>query len=128
MSSEREKFAQRLAQGMQQAGYEPRPSVLSRLFNVRFRGHSVTFQTASRWLRGQAMPTQDKLQVLADMFGMEPHALRFGPPARSRVAESRLPWPAGMGSRERQVIDAFLQLPPKKRELVAELVKTLSGD
>ena len=35
-------------------------------------------------------------------------------------------WPAGVGSRERQTIDAYLQLTPKKRELVGELVKALS--
>ena len=35
---------------------------------------------ASRWLRGRALPEQDKLQVMADLLGVEPHALRFGGP------------------------------------------------
>jgi len=126
MADEREKFAQRLVHAMQQAGYEPRPIVLFHLFNAKYRGASVTFQTVSRWLRGRAMPEQDKLQVMADLLGIEPHALRFGVSPRSRVAEARPPWPAGAGSRERQVVEAFLQLPPKKRELVGELVKALS--
>ena len=34
MSDEREKFSQRLANAMQQAGYEPRPKVLFNLFNI----------------------------------------------------------------------------------------------
>ncbi|MEL1266078.1 hypothetical protein [Pseudoxanthomonas putridarboris] len=126
MSDEREKFSQRLAQSMRQAGYEPRPAVLFRLFNAKYRGRSVSFQTTSRWLGGHAMPAQDKLQVLADLFGVEPHALRFGASSKSRVSESRLPWPTGVGSRERQMIETFLALPAKKRELVAELVKVLS--
>ncbi len=128
MGNEREKFSQRLVQAMQQAGYEPRPAVLFRLFNAKYRGRSVSFQTASRWLRGRAVPEQDKLLVLADLLGVEPQSLRFGPPPRTRLAEPRAQWPSGVGSRERQTIDAFLQLPPKKRELVGDLVKALSED
>lgn len=128
MGNEHEKFSQRLAHAMQQAGYEPRPSVLFRLFNTNYRGRSVSVQTTSRWLNGQAIPAQDKLQVIADLLGVEPQALRFGTSARPRVAEPRPVWPAGVGSRERHVIDTFLQLPPKKREVVGELVKMLSGE
>ena len=126
MGNEHEKFSQRLAHAMRQAGYEARPSVLFRLFNAHYRGRSVSVQTTSRWLSGQAIPAQDKLQVIADLLGMEPHALRFGTSARSRVAEPRALWPTGVGSRERQVIDAYLQLPAKKRELVGDLVRALS--
>jgi transcriptional regulator with XRE-family HTH domain len=128
MGNEHEKFSQRLAHAMQQAGYEPRPSVLFRLFNTNYRGRSVSVQTTSRWLNGQAIPAQDKLQVIADLLGVEPQALRFGTSARPRVAEPRPVWPVGVGSRERHVIDTFLQLPPKKREVVGELVKMLSGE
>ena len=123
MGNEREKFSQRLANAMQQAGYDVRPKVLFNLFNSHYRGRSVTFQTTSRWLAGKAIPAQDKLQVIADVLGVEPHALRFGTTVRSRVAETRAAWPAGVGSRERHVIDAYLHLPTKKRELVGELVK-----
>ena len=126
MGNEREKFSQRLAHAMQQAGYEPRPTVLFHLFNTHYRGRSVSVQTTSRWLGAQAIPAQDKLQVLADLLGVEPHTLRFGTAPRSRVAEPRMTWPAGVGRRERQTIDAYLQLSPKKRELVGELVKALS--
>lgn len=127
MGNEHEKFSQRLAHAMQQAGYEARPSVLFRLFNTNYRGRSVTAQTTSRWLSGQAIPAQDKLQLIADLLGVEPHALRFGASARSRVAEPRATWPTGVGGRERQVIEAYLQLSPDKRDLVGELVKALAG-
>ncbi|CAN7224796.1 hypothetical protein LJR168_003212 [Pseudoxanthomonas sp. LjRoot168] len=128
MGNEREKFSQRLANAMQQAGYEARPKVLFHLFNSHYRGRSVTFQTVSPWLRAGAIPAQDKLQVIADLLGVEPHALRFGSPSRSRVAETRSPWPSGVGSRERQVIDTFLKLSPKKRDLVGDLVRALSDN
>lgn len=110
---------------MRVAGYEPRPSVLSRLFNTHYRGRSISFQSASRWLGGRAIPGQDKLQVLSSMLGVEPHALRFG---RGRVAEPRLAaWPAGIAGRDQRAIEAFLALPPSHRELVGELVRALAG-
>lgn len=127
MSDERHEFSLRLTHAMTAAGYEPRPAVLFRLFNARYRGRSVSFQTTSRWLNGHSMPEQDKLQVLADLFGLEPHVLRFGEKSKRRVAETQAAWPTGMGVRERHTVEAFLALPPKRRELVAELVKALSS-
>ena len=124
MNDERQEFSQRLAQAMQKAGYEPRPNVLLKVFNSRYRGASVTAMTISRWLGGRAIPNQDKLQVLADLFGVEPQALRYGKAGKGRVAESQGTWPA-LGVRERQVIEAYLALPPKRRELVGELVEAL---
>ncbi|KAB7770731.1 helix-turn-helix domain-containing protein [Xanthomonas maliensis] len=124
MSEERQQFSRRLSEAMRAAGYEPRPAVLFRLFNARYRGASVTFQTVSRWLRGLAIPEQDRLQVLASLFGVEPQQLRYGGGSR-RVAEPGSAWPAGVGVRERQIIEAFLTLSPKQRELVGELVQAL---
>lgn len=124
MSDERQEFSRRLAEAMRAAGYEPRPVVLFRLFNSRYRGRSVSFQSASRWLGGRSIPDQDKLVVLAGLLGVEPHTLRFGA-GRHRVADARANWPA-MNARERQIIDAFLALPPKQRELVGELVRALA--
>lgn len=123
MSDERFEFSRRLGQAMSAAGYEPRPAVLFRLFNARYTGRSVSFQSASRWLSGRSIPEQDKLQVLAELFGVAPQTLRFGEPAR--VAEARGEWNA-VGARERAVIDTFLALPPRQRELVGELVKALA--
>ncbi len=127
MSDERYEFSQRLAAAMRALGYEPRPAVLFRLFNAKYRGRSVSFQTTSRWLKGRSMPEQDKLQVLADVFGVPPHVLRFGGTQKNKVGETQATWPAGAGVRERHVIEAFLALPPKRRELVGELVKALSA-
>lgn len=126
MNDERQEFAARLAEAMRKAGYEPRPGVLHKVFNSRYRGASVTFQTTSRWLGGRSIPEQDKLQVLADLFGAEPHVLRYGRVGKgNRIADNQGAWPPGVGIRERRIIDAFLALPPKRRELVGELVAAL---
>ena len=124
MSNEKQGFARRLADAMRARGYAAKPGVLLKQFNSRYPGRSVAFSTASKWLRGMALPEQDKLQVLAVVFGIEPHELRYGRCGGHRAAQPPGAWQA-IGARERQVIDAFLALPPKRRELVGELVAEL---
>ena len=126
MSDERQAFAQRLAAAMQAKGYDAKPGVLLVLFNSHYTGRSIGFSSASKWLRGMTLPEQDKLQVLADLFGVEPQTLRYGTPFKTkRIAEPQIIWPAGTGARERRVFEAYLALPPKRREIVDTMVAAL---
>ncbi|WP_407352929.1 hypothetical protein [Luteimonas sp. R10] len=125
MSDERQEFSRRLAEAMRAKGYPPKPGVLLKLFNSHYEGRSVAFSTASKWLRGMALPEQDKLQVLAALLNVEPQVLRFG--GRPRVGEARAEWSAGLGAQDRVMLDAFLSLPPAQRRLVRELVSTLAA-
>lgn len=119
-------FAQRLRDAMVAAGLEPRPGVLLNLFNAHYWGRSVSFQAASRWLRGEAIPAQDKLLVLAEVLRVEPEVLRFGQAVRHRVQERRQRWDEGVGYQEREVFDAFLGLPAPQRKLVREVILALA--
>ena len=119
-------FAQRLRDAMAAAGLEPRPGVLLNLFNAHYWGRSVSFQAVSRWLRGEAIPAQDKLLVLAEILRVEPEVLRFGQAVRHRVQESRKRWDEGVSYQEREVFDAFLSLPPPQRKLVREVILALA--
>ena len=105
-------FAQRLRSAMVDMGLEPRPGVLLNLFNANYWGRSVTFQAVSRWLKGEAIPAQDKLVVLAGLLKVEPEVLRFGDSVRRSVQEHRQRWDEGVGYLEREAFDAFLRLPP----------------
>jgi hypothetical protein len=124
MGDERHEFSLRLAAAMRGKGYAPRPGVLHKLFNSHYEGQSVAFSTASKWLSGQALPRQDRLQVLAALFNVEPHVLRFG--GKLRVGEARLDWTAQLGPQDREMIQAFVGLPSTQRKLVRELVSTLA--
>ncbi|MFT3777316.1 MAG: transcriptional regulator [Ottowia sp.] len=119
-------FARRLHEAMLAAGLEPRPSVLLNLFNTHYWGRSVTFQAVSRWLKGQAIPAQDKLTVLADLLKIEPEVLRFGSAVRSSVQTRRQRWDEGVGYLERETFDAFLQLPAPQRKLIREVILTFA--
>ena len=125
MSDEKQAFSRRLAGAMQAKGYEPKPGVLHKLFNSHYRGRSVAFSTASKWLRGLALPEQDKLQVLASVLGVEPQVLRFG--GKPRVGEAKTNWAEAMGPQDRAMVDAFLSLPAPQRRLVRDLVAALAG-
>lgn len=117
-------FATRLKNAMIEAGYEPRPAVLEREFNQRYWGRSVTFQAVRHWLRGETIPEQDKLQVLADWLNVEPQYLRFGDAVVGRIRERKVRWEEGFSAQERQLFDAYLLLPVDKRKLFCEVMQT----
>ena len=119
-------FAERLQAAMRAAGLEPRPAVLLNLFNAHYWGRSVTFQAVSRWLRGEAIPGQDKLITLAEALKIEPEVLRFGEAVRQSVHKHRQRWGEGVGYLERETFDAFLQLPAPQRKLIREVILTFA--
>ena len=119
-------FAERLQAAMRTAGLEPRPAVLLSLFNAHYWGRSVTFQAVSRWLRGEAIPGQDKLITLAQVLKIEPEVLRFGEAVRKSVQAHRQRWDEGVGYLERETFDAFLQLPAPQRKLIREVILTFA--
>lgn len=119
-------FAERLRTAMLAAGLEARPGVLLNLFNTHYWGRSVTFQAVSRWLRGEAIPGQDKLITLAEILRIEPEVLRFGDAVRHSVRAHRQRWDEGIGYLERETFDAFLQLPAPQRKLIREVILTFA--
>ena len=125
--TEKNDFAQRLRSAMLAAGYPDRPAVLEREFNSRYWGRSVTFQAVSRWLRGESIPSQDKLQVLAEWLRIEPQVLRFGERAAIAVREQHGRWEDPKYYHERDVIEAFLALPAVQRKVVREVVMALAA-
>ncbi|GAB2542305.1 transcriptional regulator [Rhodanobacter koreensis] len=100
--------------------------MLATQFNTRFRGPSVTFQTAWRWLNGQAIPQPDKLTVLADWLRVDRGLLGFGEMephrgAGKHVKESTASYDAD------ELVDAIHALPAAHRQLVRDLVAALAG-
>ncbi len=119
-------FSERLRESMLKAGYEARPVVLERGFNQRYWGRSISFQAVRRWLLGNAIPTQDRLQVLAEWLNVDPHWLRFGEKLSGTMQQQRKSWDARMTPQERQAIEVFLALPPEKRKIVGDIIHALA--
>ena len=119
-------FAQRLRDAMVASGLEPRPGVLLTLFNTRYWGRSVSFQAVSRWLKGEAIPEQDKLLVLAEALNIEPEILRFGEGIRKTLQARKQRWDEGVSYLERETFDAFLKLPAPQRKVVREVIQAFA--
>ncbi len=119
-------FAERLQAAMLAAGYEQRPSVLEREFNLRYWGRPITFQAASSWLTGKSVPAQEKLEVLAEWLRVEPQALRFGEQAVVRIREKRSQWDMALKGEEREVLQAYLDLPIAQRKIIREVILTFA--
>jgi transcriptional regulator with XRE-family HTH domain len=124
--NEKLEFAQRLRNAMLANGYEARPTVLEKGFNTRYWGRSVTVQAVTRWLRGEAIPSQEKLQVLAEWLKIEPHALRFGEQAAESIRAKRQQWDEALDYQERETIERYLSLPIAQRKVVREVIEVFA--
>jgi hypothetical protein len=123
--NQKAEFAERLKQAMLAAGYEARPGVLEKEFNTRYWGRAVTFQAVSRWLKGLSIPEQDKLQVLAEWLKIEPQALRFGEVSVQSVRERKSRWEDAIAGPEREVLEAFINLPAAQKKVAREVILAL---
>lgn len=76
---ERDSFSVRLCELLKKNDLDPHsPTQLARHFNVLYFGKPITVHAARKWLVGEAIPTQEKLTVLASWLGASPEYLRFG--------------------------------------------------
>ncbi len=124
---EKLEFAARLAAAMRDAGYEARASVLETQFNTRYWGKPVTYQAVTRWLKGEAIPSQDKLQVLADWLKVEPQILRFGGEAIRSVQAKKKRWDEALAGPEREVMEAFIALPAEQKKVARAVILALAN-
>lgn len=122
MENAKEEFACRLRKAMQQAGYEARPAVLEREFNLHYYGKPMTLHGVRRWLRGETLPTQDKIIALAQWLRIPPEQLSFGIEIGQSIKEQRSRWDEGIGYQEREVFEAFLSLPVPQRKVLREVI------
>jgi len=122
MNTVKQEFAKQLREAMIRERYEAIPSVLEREFNLRCWGRSVSLHGVRRWLRGETLPTEDKLLVLAEWLKIEPQALRFGAKKISKIKESQQRWQEAIRHQEREVFEAFMALPPPQKKIVREVI------
>jgi transcriptional regulator with XRE-family HTH domain len=124
--NEKIEFTERLRAAMIQAGYVVSPSVLEHEFNLRWPGKSISNQAAWGWLNNRSIPTQDKLQVLAEWLKVEPDVLRFGNAVRLSVRQHQKRWEEGVSHVERETFDAFLQLSAPQRKIIRDVIFTFA--
>ena len=124
-SNEREGFSERLQQALKNAHYSPdSPTRLAREFNIRFEGRPITVHAARKWLVGEAIPTQEKLRMLAQWLGVPADWLRFGgdvDPANTDGASAS----ARFESADVKLIADLQRLDDHHRQLAREFIRML---
>ncbi|PRB79013.1 DNA-binding protein [Pseudomonas sp. MYb185] len=125
MENTRQQFAERLQQALKHAGYAPKPAVLEREFNLRYLGKPMTLHGVRRWLKGETLPSEDKLLVLARWLKVDVRELRFGEQVSHQVRERQLPYPE-IPHREQEVIEMFLELSPSRRQVICDVIMTFA--
>ena len=124
--NEKIEFSNRLRATMVKAGYPASPAVLLHGFNLRWHGRSISNQAAWSWLNSKSIPTQDKIQVLAEWLKIEPQLLRFGESVLKAVQEHQKRWDEGLGHIERETVEAFLKLPAPERKIIREVIQAFA--
>lgn len=125
MNQVKEEFAQRLKAALERVGVAPRPAVVEREFNQRYWGKPITLHAARLWLRGETLPSHDKLLCLAEWLGVEPQILRYGEAVPQAVRVRRKRWDEGIGYQEREIFELFLKLPVPQRKVAREVIVAL---
>ncbi len=124
--NEKKEFSERLRAAMQAQRLDVSGAVLEREFNLHWSGKPVRRQTAWKWLNGEAIPTQDKLQELAKWLKLDAQHLRFGDHVQSHLRAEQKRWDQGVGYLERETFDAFLKLPAPQRKIIREVILTFA--
>ena len=122
MKNPKTEFARRLKLAMEEAGYEAKPAVLEKKFNLNYFGSKpVTLHAVMRWLKGESIPTDDKIQVLAKLLKVEPEELTGKSKAPLQTREERGAWEKS-SHQERETFEKFLALPSSKKKIVREVI------
>lgn len=122
---ESQAFAERLRKALEGMGIRPSPTLVANEFNLRYWGRSITPHTARNWLLGQALPTQDKLVVLAEWLQVSPDELRFGKSSTAlRLAEADAELEQ-LDMADREMVKRYLSLGKAERKTVREVVAAM---
>lgn len=124
--NEKKEFSDRLRAAMKAQRLDVSGAVLEREFNLRWSGRAVRRQTVWKWLNGESIPTQDKLQELARWLKLDPQRLRFGDHVQAHLLAEQKRWNEGVGYLERETFEAFLKLPAPQRKLIREVILTFA--
>jgi len=103
-------------------GYKPEPAVLEREFNLRHYGKRIGLHGVRKWLIGESIPPYDKIMTLAAWLKVPPEDLTFGLEIKQKIQQENTRWIDEVGYKEREVFEAFLNLPAPQRKIVREVI------
>ena len=108
-------FSKRLIWALEVLGITPSPTILQREYNSISNQPAITIHAARKWLMGEAIPTQGRIQILAEWLNVSPSWLRFG----EQQSENKT---TDMTAQEWRLVKGFRRLTEKQRVGVLAMV------
>ena len=113
-------FSKRLIWALEVLGVRPSPTIVQREYNSRSNQPPVTTHAARKWLMGEAIPTQDRIQVLAEWLNVSASWLRFGEEGIDGNKKTK-----DMTAQEWRLVEGFRLLKDKQRAAVLTMVLSI---
>ena len=121
---ERHGFRDRLHRALRAENLSARPSAFARGFNLRADGAAVTPHAARKWLVGEAIPTQERMVILANWLNVTAAWLRFGAADETEHHNAR-ELADSLTQDETDLVRAVIALSKPSQAVVQELVQAL---
>ncbi len=125
MTTPQLEFGKRLCLAIERSGYQAKPAVVAREFNLLHGGNGVSLHGARRWLKGEVIPTFDKVETLASWLRVSIHHLLYGL-EQIPYSELALKSLEQAGAHERFTIEKFLALPAEQRKTVSAVIEAFA--
>ena len=120
-SDERTNFSERLRRALGGVGVADSPADFTRAYNARADGAAVSIHAARKWLGGEAIPTHEKIVILASWLGVSAAWLRFGDETMELSAQGVIP-EAEISTPALALTNDILSLPEREQRVVREIV------
>ncbi|MFB9242818.1 hypothetical protein ACFFXZ_14190 [Massilia antarctica] len=118
---ERVNFSDRLKTALLAAGVPVAPTPFMRAYNLRADGAAVTPHAVRKWLAGEAIPTHEKIVILAAWLGVHAAWLRFGDAENADTAAAGIP-PVMLSGEHLAMMNDIVSLPASTQQILREIV------
>jgi transcriptional regulator with XRE-family HTH domain len=116
---ERYGFAVRLKSALRDGRFPATANAFAMEFNLRADGARVTVYAVRKWLEGTAIPTQEKIHIIAHWLGVSAQWLRYGESPETSLKD------VFFEPRDFRLINDLRQLRQSERNLVEQMVEAL---
>jgi transcriptional regulator with XRE-family HTH domain len=117
--SEPEAFSQRLNAALVASDIVVSATAVQREFNALSPQAPVSAHAVRKWILGESIPTQQRLQVLAAWLKVTPNWLRFGDDSEDIGGNATT-------VDEQMLLQSFRRLPLRERKKLLALVQTMA--
>jgi hypothetical protein len=118
---ERTAFAQRLNAALAAADVPTSATVVQREFNARNPEQPVTSHAARKWITGESIPSQQRLQILSSWLKVTPNWLRFGDDTKDIGGDA-------LSVDEQMLLGSYRRLSARERKKLLALVQTMTEE